>query len=78
MRQQSARIPATVCGLGAEQPQRHTVRACEPGAELERCPVVGRPAERHCHGPFSCLQGTGYHERDVAGCAAEQRLDAGR
>ena len=73
VRQQPARIAPAVFryGGGAREPQRCTVRAREPRAELDGRPVVLGAAERDEHGPWRCRV-PGNEQRHVAGRLREQ------
>ena len=54
VREQAARVALALlrhCG-GPGEPERHTVGARKPGAELDRRPVVLGPSEGNEHGPF--------------------------
>ena len=71
-RRLASRLPCSRHRRRAREPERHAVRACQPGTELDGGPVVLRPAEGDDDGASgSCVSGN--EERDVAGRLVEER-----
>jgi hypothetical protein len=72
--ERTARVPFHAFGRAGE-PQRHLLRVCEPGADLDSRPVVVAAGEEDEDRSFRRRPSAADVDRDVARCPCENRLD---